>query len=86
MSDAAAVATAATSAQVLAPVGQVFGAFYQAYPEAVGALACAFLALALDGLTPRIKILSDNPWAVNLLRAGIGRVGVWIRDGAKGKR
>ncbi len=80
------VSAAPAAINALALVGQVFTAFYGAYPEAVGALACAFLALAFDGLTPRIRILSDNPWLVNFIRAGINRVGVSIRDGGKGRR
>jgi hypothetical protein len=65
---------------IAAPVGHVLVAFHQTYPEAVGGLAAALLALVLDGLTPHIKILSSNPWLVNILRAGISRVGVAVRD------
>jgi hypothetical protein len=65
---------------VAAPVGNVFVAFHQTYPEAVGGLAAALLALVLDGITGRVRLLSDNPWLVNILRAGVARVGVAVRD------
>jgi hypothetical protein len=71
MSDAIAIA---------APLADVAVEFHRTYPEAVGALVAAVLGLILDGITGRVRILSDNPWLVQFARWGVTQAAVAVRN------